>query len=162
MLLSFASGYVLGYRARWLAPVASALAIVVGLVSYAAFMHMHYGLSYHNVAGSRLGRWLPYGAVIGLVVGLDVVLARSRLAVLGWALLAAFPLAEMRVVGGWSLDKGSSHAVLDCLAGLSLIVLGCSVLAMRRVPWLLGPLTALAWALGYLLIGGLPHHGGVV
>jgi hypothetical protein len=159
VVLAFVAARLIPRRTRWASPVAAICVIVVGLCSYAVYMHVRYGLSYHNVSGGRMHHWFALGLVAGALAGILGWLSYSHLAVVAWAVLAAVPLAEIRLAEGWSIDDQSFFAVAGLLVAASMLLIVWGVLTMRRAPLVLALVTAVAWAVGWALAVALLGGG---
>lgn len=154
-LIAYAAGRALARRCRWAAPAASVAVIFLGLTSYVMFLHLRDGVSYYNICAGRVRYWSTLGILTGAFAGLLALLSFSRLAMGAWAAAVAVPLAEIKLVEGWSIDGRSQAALAACLAVVSLHVTVWALMAIRRIPLTFGPLAGLAWCLGWVAMGSL-------
>lgn len=161
LVLAFAAGRSIPRWARWLAPVAAAASILLGLASYALFVHRHYGVAYEQVSGGDLGYWTWLGLGVGALAGMLAFASRTGAAPLAWAALAAVPVAEIRLVERWGIDAHVRLAVTVLLIVVFLLLAGWAFVAMRRIPLIFGPLTALAAVVGWVGIGVLLDLGAL-
>ena len=102
LVLAFAGARLLRGRRRGVATLFGCALVLVGLLGYYAFVHLAYGVGYHNLVNDGRGvRWLLLAVGLGGTSAGAGELTRAggelpRSA--GWGYVAAVPVAEIGLV----------------------------------------------------------------
>ncbi len=130
----------------WLAAVGGAGLVLLGFVTYYAWLLLVQGMPWSEVRDRHDAlQWLALGAVAGAVCALIGVLSRDRRRVVrtaAWAVVVAIPLVDLVV---WV--RGEQEGRLVVVAGLGAIAAALFAWALRAgrlQPEVLAPATVLA------------------